>query len=161
MFEDPTFWVAVAFVVFVIVALWFKVHKTLVGGLDQRAERIKAQLDEANSLREEAQKTLAEYQRKQHDAVAETEKIIAHAKEEAARMRKQAEQDLEHALARRRQQAEEKIAQAEAAALKELRGRAVDLAVAAAGRLITDTLDDKRAGKLIDTSIEDLSSKLN
>lgn len=161
MVMDPSFWVAVAFVIFIGVLVWLKAFRTVVGSLDQRAERIKAQLDEANSLREEAQKTLAEYKRKQRDAVAETEKIIEHAKEEAARIRKQAEQDLEHSLARRRQQAEEKIAQAEAAALKELRGRAVDLAVAATGRLITETLDEKRSRDLIDRSIEDLSTKLN
>jgi F-type H+-transporting ATPase subunit b len=161
MFEDPTFWVAVAFVIFFAIIFWLKVHKALFAGLDKRIARIKNELDEAQSLREEAQKTLAEYKRKQRDALAEAEKIVEHAKEEAARLRKAAEKDLEQSLARRAQQAEEKIQQAEAAAVKEVRDRAVDLAIAATGRLLAEHVDEKRAEALIQDSISELSSKLN
>jgi F-type H+-transporting ATPase subunit b len=131
-FADPTFWVAV-----------------------------EAQLDEAKTLREEAQKTLAEYERKQRDAVTETEKIIEHAKEEAQRIREAAEADLERALKRRADSAEEKIAQAEAAALKEVRDQAVDVALAAAAKLIAEEVKPAKAKALIDQSIDELSNKLN
>lgn len=161
MFEDPTFWVAVAFVILLVGALYFKVHRTLLGKLDERAARIKAQLDEAQTLREEAQRTLAEYQRKQRDALAETERIIDHAKEEAQRMRQEAEAELERALARRAEQAEEKIRQAEAAALKEVRNKAVDVAIAAASKLLAEEVKPAKAKALIDESIEELSTKLN
>jgi F-type H+-transporting ATPase subunit b len=161
MFEDPTFWVAVAFVILLGVAVYFKVHKALLGKLDERAARIKAQLDEAQTLREEAQKTLAEYQRKQRDALGETERIIEHAKEEARRMREAAEAELERSLARRAEQAEEKIAQAEAAALKEVRNQAVDVAMAAASKLLAEEVKPAKAKALIDESIEELSTKLN
>jgi F-type H+-transporting ATPase subunit b len=161
MFEDPTFWVAVAFVILLVVAFYFKVHKALLGKLDERATRIKAQLDEAQALREEAQKTLAEYQRKQRDALAETQRIIDHAKEEARRMREEAEAELERALARRAEQAEEKIHQVEAAALKEVRNRAVDVAMAAASKLFAEEVKPAKAKALIDQSIEELSTKLN
>ena len=160
MFEDPTFWVAVAFVILLGIAFYFKVHKALIGKLDERAARIKAQLDEAQTLREEAQKTLADYQRKQRDAT-ETERIIEHAKEESQRLREEAEKSLQHALARRREAAEEKIAQAEAAALKEVRNQAVDVAMAAAAKLLAEEVKPAQAKALIDESIEDLSKKLN
>lgn len=159
-FSDPTFWVAVGFLIFVVLTVR-PIAKAALTALDDRAERIKAQLDEAQTLREEAQRTLAEYERKQRDAVAETEKIIEHAKEEAKRIRDEAEAELERSLARRAQQAEEKIGQAEAAALKEVRDQAVDLAVAAAAKLIADEVKPAKAKKLIDQSIDELSTKLN
>ena len=161
MFEDPTFWVAVAFVIFFAIIFWLKVHKALFAGLDKRIARIKEELDEAQSLREEAQKTLAEHKRKQRDTLAEVEKIVEHAKEEAARLRKAAEKGLEQSLARRAQQAEEKIRQAEAAALKEVRNTAVDIAIAATAQLLEENLDKKRADELVDKSIGELSGKLN
>ena len=161
MFQDATFWVAVAFVILLGVLLYLKVHRALLGKLDERAARIKAQLDEAQTLREEAQKTLADYQRKQRDAITETEQIIEHAKEESQRLRDEAAAELERALARRREAAEEKIAQAEAAALKEVRNQAVEVAMAAAAKLIAEEVKPAQAKALIDESIEELSSKLN
>jgi F-type H+-transporting ATPase subunit b len=159
-FADPTFWVAVGFVIFVALTVR-PIAKATLAALDDRAERIKAQLDEAKTLREEAQKTLAEYERKQRDAVTETEKIIEHAKEEAQRIREAAEADLERALKRRADSAEEKIAQAEAAALKEVRDQAVDVALAAAAKLIAEEVKPAKAKALIDQSIDELSNKLN
>lgn len=85
MFHDPTFWTAVAVVLFV--ALIAKpVGKMASKALDERADKIKAELDEAEKLRNEAQDLLAQYQRKQRDAASEAESIIQHAKEEAERM---------------------------------------------------------------------------
>jgi F-type H+-transporting ATPase subunit b len=159
-FSSPTFWTAVGFVIFVVLTVR-PIAKAALAALDGRAERIKAQLDEAQTLREEAQKTLAEYERKQRDAVGETEKIIEHAKEEARRIHGEAEADLERSLARRAQQAEEKIGQAEAAALKEVRNQAVDVALAAAAKLIAEEVKPAKAKEIIDQSISELSTKLN
>ena len=160
MFQDPTFWVAVAFVI-IVIALFRPAGKIFTGGIDKRAERIRAQLDEAQQLREDAQKTLAEYKRKQRDAVDEAERILQQAKHEAEQLRHQAAEDLEAALKRRTEQAEEKIRQAEAQALQEVRAQAVDLAIAATGRLLQDQLDPARAEALIDQSIKDVAGKLN
>ena len=107
--NDPTLWVAVGF--FIFVAAVFKVaKKTITGALDGRAEDIRNSLDQAAGLREEAQQLLAEYQRKQRDAVKETEQMLAHARAEAERMAKEGAEKLEEALKRREQLAVEKIA---------------------------------------------------
>ncbi len=159
-FHDPTFWVAVAFVLFVV--LTFKPLKNaLMGGLDGRAERIRQELDEAARLREEAQKMLAEYKRKQNEASKEAEDLLAHAKVEAKRLGKEAEAEMEASLQRREAGALEKIAQAEAKALAEVRGQAVDVAIAAAGKLLSEKLDDMSSGELIDRSIEEIKQKLH
>lgn len=154
------FWVFVAFVI-LVGAVAKTAWTALTKGLDSRAARIKSHLDEAEKLREDAQSLLAEYQRKQHAAANEAKGIVDQAKAEAERVRQQAQADLEQALKRREQQALDKIAQAEAEALSEVRGQAVDLAVAASARLLADNLDEEKAARLVDEAIKDLSDKLH
>ncbi len=158
--ESPTFWVAVAFVIFVGLA-FKKVRDGLNAALDGRAARIKAQLDEAKQLREDAQAALAEYQRKLRDAAEEAKAIVEHAKVEAERLREHARADQERALKRREQLAVETIAQAEAEALEQVRNQAVDLAVAATARLLAENMDKGQAERLIDAAIQELPDKLH
>lgn len=160
MFSNPEFWVALAFVA--VVALMFKrVSTAITSGLDARAAKIRTQIEEARKLREDAQALLADYQRKQRDAMAEAEKIISAAKDEAARLKVQAEADLEHALARRKEQALERIAQSEAQALAQVRNTAVDAALAAAEALIAKNLDATKRDALTEKAINDLPGRLN
>jgi F-type H+-transporting ATPase subunit b len=157
---SPTFWVAVAFVIFV--GLTYKpLSKALTGGLDKRSDQIRQELEEAAQLREEAQKALAEYKRLQGEAVRQAEELIAHTKLEAVRLRDQAEKDMEAALKRREQAAVEKIARAEAQAVDEVRSAAVDIAIAATGKLLVEKLDPARAEAVIDQSIAELRNKLH
>lgn len=159
-YTEAEFWVGVAFVV--VVALAFrKVYGAITAGLDARATQIKGKLDEARKLREDAQALLAEYQRKQRDALQEAEGIIAHAKHEATRMQAEAEASLEASIARRETQAMERIAQAEAQAMAEVRDLAVDMAIAAAGKLIAEKIPADAQDLLIEDSIKGLSGKLH
>ncbi len=160
MLEDPTFWVAVAFIAFVVLAAK-PVSRALFGALDARAERIRAEIEQAQALREEAQKTLAEHKRKQRDALKEAEAILDHAKVEAARLREQAEQILEAAFERRQKAALDKIAQAEAQALQQVREQAIEVALAAAAGLISRNLDRTRSDQLVDQAIGGLAGKLS
>lgn len=160
MFYDPTFWVAIAFVLFVI-ATAKPIWKAITGGLDARAEAIRTELDEAHHLREEAQKMLADYKRQQSEAANEAKAMLAHAKEEADRQRDQAEKDLAETLKRREQAAIEKIAQAEAQALQEVRDKAVDIAIAATGKILAQSIDEAKSGELVDESIREIQGKLH
>jgi F-type H+-transporting ATPase subunit b len=160
MLEDPTFWVAVAFIAFVVLAAR-PVSRALFAALDARAARIRAEIEEAQALREEALKTLAEYKRKQRDALKEAEEILDHAKIEAKRLRERAERDLGAALERREQAALEKIAQAETQALQEVRDQAIEVALAATAELIAESLDKERSARMIDEAIRELSGKLH
>lgn len=156
----PEFWVALAFVIFAVL-VWKKAKAAIVGALDARAEKIRAELDEAQRLREDAQAALAAYQRRQRDALKEAEAIIAHAREEAARIRAQAAADLESSLKRRESQAVDRIAQAEAAAVNEVRHLTVDLAIQAGRKLLTEGITAKQADALIDQSIAELPKHLH
>ena len=160
MLHEPEFWVAVGFVI-LIGGIAAKVWKTVTAALDQRAERIKASIDEAAKLRGEAQALFNEYQRKQRDAMREAEEIIAAARAEAERMRAQAVVDLAAAIKRREQQAIEKIAEAETEATAQVRAAAAEIAIAAARELIAAKLAPDRAHQLIDAAIQELPRKLN
>ena len=155
----PELAVAVAFVIFVVLVLWKGMAKITVG-LDKRADQIRAQLDEAQKLREEAQAVLAGYQRQQRDALAEAEEIISHAKEEVERMKVDAAATLATTLKRREEQAVDRIAQAEAKALQDVRNQAVDLAIAATGMLIGESMTSDVQGRLIGDATGELSTKL-
>ena len=157
--HDPEFWLTIAVLVFIGI-VWKPAKRMLIGGLDARITRIRRELDAAQSLREEAERTLAEYQRKQRDGLAEAEAIIAHAKAEAERIAAQSARDLEETLQRRRRLAEERIAQQEAKALAEIRLATVDVAISAARRVIAAELDERRGAELIDAGIAELSHQL-
>ena len=160
IFQEAEFWVLVAFLIAIAGLVW-KAGPMITKALDDRSAKIKSDLDEAARLREEAQKTLADYQRKQRDALKEAEQIVAQAKGEAERVAKQAEHDLAAALERRQKQAVEKIALAEAKAVAEVRNVAVDVAIAAVRRMLADDLDPARKSAMVDEAIADLSRRLN
>ena len=157
--HEAEFWVLVAAVVFVI-AVFRPARRALVGGLDARAARIAAELDEARRLREDAERLVAEYRAKEREAVAEAEAIVTHAKEEAERIATRAARDLEQALKRRQQLAEERIAQAEAKALAEVRAAAIDVAVTAARDVIAAGINQQRGAALLDAAIVALPQRL-
>lgn len=158
-FRDAEFWVLVAFILFVGVIAW-KARGAILGALDGRAARIRAEIDEAQRLREEAQALLADYQRKQKQALGEAEAMIRGAEEEARRLKARTEAELAAALKRREQQALDRIAQAEAQALAEVRNLAADLAVAATEKILRDKLDPAKADALLSDSIAELPRRL-
>ena len=160
MFQDPTFWVAIGFLILAVLAVVYG-RKPILAALDARVDAVKTSLDEAASLREEAQQLLAEYQRKQRDAVKETEAMVERAKEEAERIAKEGAENLEATLKRREELAMEKIAQAEADAVREVRAMSVEIAVDATRALIAGKMDGSRADALVDQAITDLSQKLH
>jgi F-type H+-transporting ATPase subunit b len=161
MLATPELWVLVSFVLFLALLVYYKIPDRLVKALDDRADRIRAELDEARRLREEAQAILADYQRKQRDAEKEAEDIIALARREAEVFAGESRKGLTESLERRLKLAEEKIARAEEQAIKDIRSKAVDVAVAAAEQLIARELKGKSAESLVDKSIRDVSAKLN
>jgi len=161
MLQDSSFWVLVAFVIFFGFLFYLKVPGQLAKSLDERAEKIKRELEEAEKLHREAQHLFAEYQRKQRNALKEAEEIVAAAEVEARRIAEAAKAELTAALERRRIQAEQKIAQAEQVAVREVRDTAVELAIAAAGAVLRDTLQGTAAAAQTERAIADVKAKLH
>lgn len=159
-YQTAEFWVAIAFAVF-IVLVFKKIRGALNAALDKHGAEVENRLEEAHRLREEAHATLAEYKRKQRDAMKEADDIIGHAREEAERFRADADKELVAALERRRQAAVDKIAQAEAQAVQQVRDLAVDVAIAATRQVIAEQLQGAQGDTIIDKTIQDLPDKLH
>src|SRR5438874_6284837 len=161
LLHEPEFWVAVGCVMVIALLVWKGVPAMVGKMLDQRAAVIAAELEEARRLRVEAAALLSDYQKRAASAEAEARSIVDAATAEAAQFQKDSRAALEAQIARRAAAAQEKIAQAEAAALNEIRGLAADAAVGAAQKLIIARLDEARAKDLITDSIKGLGDKLN
>ncbi|WP_372833179.1 F0F1 ATP synthase subunit B [Puniceibacterium confluentis] len=158
---NTDFVVLLAFILFVVVLIYFNIPSLLAGMLDKRAAGIQSELDEARALREEAQTLLASYERKQREVQEQADRIVAQAKSEAQEAAEQAKADLARSLERRMAAAEDQIASAEAAAVKEVRDRAVTVAVAAARDVIARQMTEQQSSKLIDDAIADVGAKLH
>lgn len=159
--EDTNLWVLVGFVIVLAIFAWQGVFKRVGGFLDGRALTIQEQLDEARSIREEAQKVLADYQKRQREAEAEVEDIIALAKSDAKAMRAEAQRRMEEQVARRTAAAHDRIARAEAQAMAEVRAQTADLAIDAAREIIKARTDGSAQKALLDRAISDVRGKLN
>ncbi|THD50513.1 MAG: ATP F0F1 synthase subunit B [Bradyrhizobium sp.] len=161
MFAEPEFWVAVAFVILMGVFVYFGIHRTVLTTLDHRSNRIKAELDDARRLKDEAAKLLAEYKARHATAEREAEDIIASAKAEAERIASEAKTKMEDFVARRTKTAENKIALAEAQALADVRAAAANAAVTAASTILSQTVKGPIAEDLLAKGITEVREKLN
>lgn len=158
---DATFYAFVGLLLFLALIAYLKVPGMMAKGLDARAEKIQNELAEAKRLREEAQHLLAEYQRKRKDAEAEAASIVAAAEREASALTAEAKQKTEEYVARRTALSEQKIRQAEADAINAVRATAVDLAVAAAEKVIAAKADAGTGKALFDNAISEVKARLN
>lgn len=158
---NTDFVVTLGFIVFVGILLYFKVPALVGNMLDKRAETIRAELAEARALREEAQTLLASYERKQKEVQAQADRIVENARDEATRAAAQAKEDIRASVARRITAAEEQIASAEKAAVREVKDRAVTVAIAAAQDLIAAQMTAAQGNKLIDDAIGVVEAKLH
>lgn len=157
---DPTTWVFIAVVLFLLSLMYFGIHKKIAGALDARADSIRDELEEARRLREEAQTLLASYQRKQKEAEQQAEDIVKQARSDAENMAVQARKDLSERLERRTAQAEAKIANAEAQAMSEVKAKAADMAMDTAETLFRTKLTAADKTKLIKDGIAQMGSTL-
>ena len=153
--------VGIGFVIFVGVLIYFGVPGMLTRKLDERAVRIKADLDEARALREEAQSLLAGYERRQKEVRTQAEEIVAAARHEAEQAAVNAKEEIRRSVARRLQTATEQIDAAEKAAIRQIKDRAVTVAVAAAADVIRERMQPSDADAMIDDAIREVGAKLH
>ena len=161
MFQDPTFWVLVAFIGFVGVLVYFKVPGMVTKALDARAEKIQMDLEEADALLKEAQDLLASYQKKQRESSEESQAIQARAHEEANRILENGRLRLEESLQRREKLAMDRITQAEVSALAEIQALTVDIALDATHELLATNVSDDKANAMLNDAIKELPDRLN
>jgi F-type H+-transporting ATPase subunit b len=161
LFYDSWFVVGLALAIFIGVLVYFRVPGLITRLLDARADRIRRELDEVRRLREEAQATFAQFERRSREVESQAQEIIEHARREAERAAEKAKADLAASIERRLRQAEEQIALAESKAVREVRNRAVEVAVAAAGEVIASRMPDEKADALVEQAIREIGERLH
>lgn len=159
LLTDPKTWIAVAFVIFFLL-LGRKIWLGITSHLDGRARAIRAELDEAARLRQEAEAMLADARTRREQAFADAERMIANARSEAARVADAARAEAASSAARREQMAMDRIAAAEKAAVTDVRLAAADIAARAAHEVIAQGLTAEGDAGLIDRAIQGLPAAL-
>lgn len=159
--SNTNFVVLLAFIVFLLVLVYFNVPNMIGKLLDERSASIKSELDEARALRDDAQALLASFERKQKEVQEQADQIVARAKGEAEAAAVQAKEDIADAVARRLEGAEEQLASARKDAEAEVRNSAIEAAMAAARKVIADGTTASSANQLIDQAIGEVEAKLH
>lgn len=160
-FAHPTIWVFLAIVLVIAGAMYKGIHKVMAKALDDRADGIRSELEEARKLREEAQTLLATFQRKQAEAEEQAKDIVKQARVDAEAMASQSRKDLKERLERRAEQAEAKIKNAETQAMADVKARAVDLAAKAAEQILRNDLSSTDHSTLVKSGIAEMGKTLN
>jgi len=158
---DARFYIALCIVLFFLLIFKQGAHKAIAKSLDDRADKIRHDLDEARRLREEAQALLASYQRKQKEAEAQAEDIVNQARKDAELMAANARKELGERIERRTAMAEAKIENAEAKALSEVKAKAADLALDTAEKLLRANIKPGEHADLIKDGIAQMGKTLN
>ena len=158
-FQDTNNWVLISFVIFAFI---FMKHGkgALLGKLDARIAEIRKEIETAESLRIEAQELLAQYQRKQRDAAKEAEAIVAHARDSAAQIRREAQAELKETMDRREAQLQDRLKRMEEKAINDIRAYAAELAVRATREIIVTEMDESTNAGMVDNSIKAVAGKL-
>ncbi len=160
MLSNPTFWVGVAFVIFLGVLYYYGVPKTMLNSLDARSKRIADELAEARRLRQDAERLLKEFEAKRTAAEHEAAEIVSSARDEAERLAREAQEKMADFVRRRTASAEARIAQAESQASAEVRAAAVDAAIRASERVLREQITGPAAASLVTESLGNVRRKL-
>jgi F-type H+-transporting ATPase subunit b len=158
---NTNFVVLIAFLCFLGVLVYFGVPGKLTGMLDARATQIKAELNEARALREEAKTILASYERKQAEVREQADRIVATARDEAMAASKQAKLDLAQSITRRIAAAEEQMVASEKAVMKDVRDKAVAMAVSIAGDVLGKQMTAEASTTSIDAAIGQVEARFH
>jgi F-type H+-transporting ATPase subunit b len=161
MFKDPETWVAISFLLFVGLIVYFRVPGLVAKALDGRASAIARELEEARKLRAEAEALLADYKARTANAKSEAAAILTQAEQEAAAYAKEARATFDEIIARRLSAAEQKIKLEEEKARKQIRAQAAELAVAAAEQLIEQKVTGKAAEAMVTASLDRIKKRLH
>lgn len=151
-------WVYTGVSIFFIIAfVFFKAHRKILDGLDARIADTRRELDEAATLRAEAEAMLVAAKAAKSAATKDAEEMLAAAETEAGILVAAAEEDSKLLIARRAKMAEDNIAAAELTAIADVRAKVAAVSAAAAAQLIATHHDAKADASLVDASISSLN----
>jgi len=155
MIIDATFWVAISFVIFVGLVLYFKIPEKIKSFLDENINNIKKQIDNAEKLKEEAKLMLSEHEKKISNSKSEIKTMINDANEMAEKNILKTNKEFHTLMESRKKNTEERIRQMKNQALKDIKNASVKIAIESIGQLLKNSLDKSKLDKLFVASIEE------
>ena len=160
MIIDATFWVAVSFFIFLGVLIYFKVPQKIITILNNSINTIKAEVDDAESLKEESKNILSEYEKKISNAKTEISQMVEAATDEADRNLLKANEEFHIQMENRKRNTEERIKQMKNQALKDIKNASVRISIQAVEVLLKNSLDKNKLNKIFSSSVIETKSAL-
>ena len=157
---DSTFWVAVSFVIFILVLVYFKIPQTVNNLLSKMIGDISNEIDESEKLRSESRQMLEQAQKKLSTAKDESKKILEAAKEDADKLIIEINDRFFKSSEVKKNNAQKKIIQMKEMALKEIRDTSVKLAIESVKKAINTSVDKSKLDELFKKNLEDTKSEL-
>jgi len=158
MLEKDATWVAIGFILFILLLVYFKVPGQITKILDNRADKIRSELDEAKKLREEAQSMLADFQKKNKEAEKNAKALIDEAKKLAKNYEKEAKSKFDENMERRKKLLDEKLKRAEVEALNQIKNDITDIVFDAIDKsLSNNNINRKASDRIIDSGIKEIT----
>ena len=155
MIIDATFWVAISFLIFIVLLIYFKIPSKVKNILDENINQIKKQLEESEKLKEEAKRQLAEYEKKIGDSKSEVNKMIKDANDQAERNIIKSNEIFHKLLEIRKKNTEEKIKQLKNQAIKDIKNASINIAFESTEKLLINSLDKIKLDKIYSQSIQE------
>ena len=152
---DATFWVAVSFVLFVGVLLYFKVPQKIFTALDESINKIKKDIEEAEKLKEEAKNILSDYEARLDKSKVEIDLMIKNAQKESETNIIKINDQFHKIFENRKKMAEEKIKQMKLQATKDIKNYSVEVAIIALEKIIKNSIDKKKLDKIYVSSVNE------
>ena len=155
MIIDATFWVAISFLIFVILLVYFKIPLKVKNILDENINQIKKQVEESEKLKEEAKRQLAEYEKRIGDSKSEVNKMIKDANDQAEKNVIKSNEIFHKLLEVRKKNTEEKIKQLKNQAIKDIKNASINIAFESVEKLLINSLDKTKLDKIYSQSIQE------
>ncbi len=155
MIIDATFWVAISFVIFILILLYFKIPQKVKNILDENINQIKKQIEQAENLKEEAKNSLANQEKKLSNAKKEIQLMINKANEESERKILKAKENFHRMIELRKRNTEDKIKQMKNQAIKDIKNISINIAIESVHKLMMNSLDKVKLDKIYKQSIEE------
>ena len=160
MVIDATFWVAISFIIFFGVLIYFKIPQKVLEMLDKMISDIKNEIDESEKLRMEAKKLLDEAQSKLNTAETESKKILDQAKEDTDNLIIEMNEKFHKSAEVKKNLTQAKIKQMKENALKEINQTSITVAIASVKKIITTTVDKSKLDNLFEKNLQETKSEL-
>ena len=157
---DATFWVAISFVLFIGLLVYFKIPQKVNEMLNQLIVNIKNEIDESEKLRNEAKKLSDKSQKKLDSANSEALKITDQAKKDSENLVIEINEKFHKSAEIKKKLAEAKISQMKEAALKEIKDTSIKIAVDSVKKIISTSVDKNKLDTIFEKDLEKAKAEL-